>query len=392
MTLMLASVTDADEAEIALARGADIIDLKDPSKGALGALVPAAVRAAVMHVAGRRPVSAVLGDPHMGPQALATAVEAMIATGVDYVKVGLFPGEKREDCIDTLASVARRCKIVGVMFADRGADLSLVSTLAKSGFAGAMLDTAGKDTGRLLDHADIASLRDFVAACRRHDLLSGLAGSLEAPDVSRLLLLAPDYLGFRGALCGAAGRTGRIDREAVTLIRELIPRDTRGAWQRDEPAVDYNVLAARGYAFDPDDGGTTDRVFVRDFVLPVHVGAYVHEHGRPQNVRFNIDVEVMRPRQTVEDMRDVFSYDIIVDGIRIIAAHGHVPLVETLAEEIAALILAQPRAVRATIRIEKLEAGPGCVGVEIRRERPASTAQIHHLFPAARVGGQNAAE
>ena len=57
--------------------------------------------------------------------------------------------------------------------------------------------------------------------------------------------------------------------------------------------VDYRLLAARGYSVDPSSGdAATDRIFVRDFVLPVRIGAYAREREKPQNVRFNVDVKV----------------------------------------------------------------------------------------------------
>src|SRR3954447_6716394 len=96
MTLLLASVTGPDEAALMVAHGADIIDLKDPSNGALGALAPDVVRATVAAVHGRRPVSAVTGNLPMEPEAIVAAVETMARTGVDYVKVGLFPGPERQ--------------------------------------------------------------------------------------------------------------------------------------------------------------------------------------------------------------------------------------------------------------------------------------------------------
>lgn len=386
MTLMLASVTGPAEAEVALAHGADVIDLKDPAKGALGALEPAAVRAAIAAIRGRRPVSAVIGDLPMQPDIIYTAAETMAATGVDYVKAGLFAGEKREACIRALAPLARRVKIVGVMFADNEPDTGLVPLMAECGFAGAMLDTANKRVGRLLDHADLARLGDFVRACRAHGLLSGLAGSLEAPDVPRLLLLAPDYLGFRGALCAAHDRKAGLDPAAVSLIRALIPPDIRGVAERAEPGkADYRLLAARGYSADAVKDGETDRVFVHDLVLPVRIGAYEHEHAAAQSVRFNVDAEIGRSGQPAQDMRDVLSYDIMTDGIRLIAAAGHVPLVETLAERIAAFVLAYPRVLAVTVKVEKLDVGPGRVGVEISRKRPADIAKVYQLYPAARA-------
>ena len=158
-------------------------------------------------------------------------------------------------------------------------------------------------------------------------------GSLEAPDIPRLLLLEPDTLGFRRALC-RNDRAGAIDPDAVALIRGLIPLDPRSAAHRDPHAakVDYRLLAARGYAVEPNrDEGSTDRVLVRDFVLPVRIGAYAHEREKPQKVRFNVDVKVLRPGHAVEDMRDVFSYDLITDGIRVLVAREHFPFVESLA-------------------------------------------------------------
>jgi dihydroneopterin aldolase len=385
MTLLLASVTGPGEADVAVAHGADIVDLKDPARGALGALEPAAVRAAVAAIRGRRPASAVTGDLPMQPDIIYSAAEAMAAAGVDYVKVGLFPGERREDCIRALEPLARRTKLVGVMFADSGADAGLVPLMAEAGFAGAMLDTADKRGGRLLDHADLARLGNFVRACRAHDLLTGLAGSLEAPDVPRLLLLAPDFLGFRGALCAAHDRRAGLDPTAINLIRALIPPDIRGAAAEHEPGkADYRLLAARGYSADAAKDGETDRVFVHDLVLPVRIGAYEHEHAAAQNVRFNVDAEIARAGQPAQDMRDVLSYDIMTDGIRLIAASGHVPLVETLAERIAAFVLGYPRVQRVTVKVEKLDVGPGRVGVEIKRQRPADIAKVYQLYPAAR--------
>jgi dihydroneopterin aldolase len=386
MTLLLASVNGAEEAALARAHGADIIDLKDASKGPLGAVAPDVLRATVAAVGGRRPVSAVTGNLPMAPDVIAAAVESAAQAGVDYVKVGLFPSPRRQECIRALSSPARKTKIIGVMFADGGADQTLVPIMAESGFAGAMLDTAEKSIGRLLDHIDIAALRAFVGLCREHKLMAGLAGSLEAPDVPRLLLLEPDVLGFRGALCVAHDRASRIDPDSIRIIRQLIPFDPRSAASQDPGVmrVDDRLLGAMGYSADPNkDEAATDHIFVRDFVLLARVGAYAREREKPQNVRFNVDVKVRRAHHSVEDMRDVFSYDVITDGIKIIVTQEHIAFLETLAERVAMSALAHPRAVSVMVRVEKLDLGSGGVGVEIVRERPADVAKIHHLYPAS---------
>ena len=74
-----------------------------------------------------------------------------------------------------------------------------------------------------------------------------------------------------------------------------------------------------------------------------------------------------------------------------VAAQEHIALMETLAERIAALILTYPRVASVTVRVEKLDIGPGTVGVEIVRERPVEVAKVHHLYPAAGGGNPRAA-
>jgi dihydroneopterin aldolase len=372
MTKMLASVTGVEEAQIALSGQADIIDLKDPAAGALGAAALPAIRAAVEFVAGRQPVSAVAGDLPMQPDLIRAKAEEIAAAGVDYVKVGFFPSDEGAACAAALAPLGQRVKLVAVLFADLDPDFGLLPVLARHGFHGVMLDTARKGGGRLIDHMTVARIGAFVADAKALGLTTGLAGSLEAPDVPRLLPFSPDFLGFRGALCAASGRTGAIDAGAVAQIRALIPEEA--AAQRSA-GVDYRLLAARGYApdsIDPTLG--TDRIFVRDFVLPVEIGAYSFEHGHTQKVRFDVSADVLRVTERPEDMRHVFSYDIIMDGIRAIVARGHVQLSETLAEQVAALVLESPRVARVRVRVEKLELGPGGVGVEIERKRAASMA------------------
>ncbi|PWB66863.1 MAG: dihydroneopterin aldolase [Bradyrhizobiaceae bacterium] len=382
MTLFLASVTDPAEGEIAAAHGADIVDLTCSTRGAFGAVAPELVCATIAAVAGRRPVSAVAGEPSMDPDTVVAAATRIAEAGADYVKIALCDAPGREGRIRALSPLSARTRLVGVMFADAGFDESLLALLAESGFSGAMLDTAGERGGRLVDRLDIAALAGFVEACRARALMAWLAGSLEPPDVSRLLLIAPDVLGFRGALCAGGDRAARIDPAAVDIVRALIPADARRGPEAARPpaGVDRRLTAARAHPADPPRRETaTDRIFVHDFTCPVRIGAYTRERAKPQQVRFNVDVKVLRPDHAPEDMRDVFSYDIIKDTICMIVNREHIPLVETLAERIAAAILAQPRVVSATVRVEKLEAGPGTVGVEIRRERPVEIAQPHQL-------------
>jgi dihydroneopterin aldolase len=204
MTLLLARVRPSEAAD-AVALGADIVDLEDAS-ATPGALAADAVRAALRAIAGRRPASATVGDLPLEPETLAAAAAAMAAAGVQYVKVGLLPGPRREACVARLAAQARDTRLIAVLFADRETDASalpaLLARLRAAEFAGAMLDTADRGA-RLIDRMDIPALAAFVDGCRANALMAGLAGSLEPPDVPRLLALAPAVLGFGCALPSA---------------------------------------------------------------------------------------------------------------------------------------------------------------------------------------------
>jgi uncharacterized protein (UPF0264 family) len=241
VTGLLASVTSAAEAELALAGGADIIDLKDPSAGALGALPVGTSAEAVRRIDGRRPVSATVGDLPMVPDLVSRSVRELSTLGVDFVKVGLFPGGDRDACLEQLAEqAAAGTRIVIVLFADLGPDFALVDRLADLEFAGVMLDTARKDGGGLRRHLDDDALRRFVLRARGHRLLVGLAGSLDISDVPPLVRLRPDYLGFRGALC-TGGREGRLDPRRLAEIRTILSQCEAG-YQREASAA----MAAAG--------------------------------------------------------------------------------------------------------------------------------------------------
>ena len=222
MTRMLASVTDAAELETAIGAGADIVDLKDPSRGALGALPADQIRFLVDQVAGRRPVSATVGDLPPDTALVASAMRATAATGVDYVKVGFFSGEHLRPCLHAIGELAAERRVVAVLFADCAPPLDDLTPFSEAGLAGVMLDTADKRRGHLLAHATLPQLRRFVAQARSLGLLCGLAGSLRPQDIASLLPLAPDYLGFRGALCLGAHRAQRLDAGRTRAVRQAI--------------------------------------------------------------------------------------------------------------------------------------------------------------------------
>jgi dihydroneopterin aldolase len=112
-------------------------------------------------------------------------------------------------------------------------------------------------------------------------------------------------------------------------------------------------------------------VFVRDLELEANIGVYHREKGQLQPVRINIDLTVEEMDGELGDkLANVVDYGAVVEGVKTILAGGHLNLVETLAEKIAAHCLEDARVKVARVRIEKLKVVPEAqsVGVEIERE------------------------
>jgi 7,8-dihydroneopterin aldolase/epimerase/oxygenase len=114
------------------------------------------------------------------------------------------------------------------------------------------------------------------------------------------------------------------------------------------------------------------RMFLHDLVLPCRIGVYDHERQKTQRVRINVNMRVepdAAPRN--DDIANVLSYEDVLLGIKRLAGGEHINLVETLAEAIAEICLADARVLDVRVMIEKLDVEPGAsVGVEIEHSRP----------------------
>ena len=224
MTGFLASVSSLEEAQLVRSQGADVIDLKNPAKGALGALDEDCVRAIASLPDRSALLSATIGDLPTYAVELEAAVSSMHECGVDIVKVGVFDRALSPFMLPALDRLAGSgVRIVLVFFAELYPGDINFRQLKRGGIAGVMLDTCEKKNGNLRDKLNDETLAEFVNKAGQAGLITGLAGSLTHADIPPLLQINPDYLGFRGALCQQHRRTMSIDSAKVTEIRKSIP-------------------------------------------------------------------------------------------------------------------------------------------------------------------------
>ena len=226
MTLMLANILNPKEAGLVAADGVDLVDFSDPSRGPIGDLPFDVIAKGVKAIAERSRISAALGDPPYKQDALIAHALKLREAGVNAVRFAVSAGDL-DRSEHALKDIADTVDLVGVMFADQKPDFDLIPRLGKIGFKGVLLDVAQKG-GRLFDHVESPKLAEFCGLCGDHNINAALAGSLQAPDVPRLLSFvnrARLILCFRSALRVGGKLSGALDPKKIALIRDLIPRE-----------------------------------------------------------------------------------------------------------------------------------------------------------------------
>jgi (5-formylfuran-3-yl)methyl phosphate synthase len=222
MTQLLISVKNVAEARIALDAGADIIDLKDPNIGALGALDESICLQIVQMINGHKLISATVGEQHSSLNGLISSIEARAAIGVDIIKIAVSSHFYALDFVVEVTKLSHAgIKMVAVFFADEAMDLSLIASLQSAGFYGAMLDTRIKQNDLLTQQTKL-ELQNFVALCEIHHLKSGLAGSLKPQHIETLCEINPTYIGFRGGVCENAIRKSDLSGAKVIEIKNML--------------------------------------------------------------------------------------------------------------------------------------------------------------------------
>ncbi len=222
VTQLLVSVKNLAEAKIALAADVDIIDLKNPADGALGALRDEDIAQIVQFVAGRKPVSATIGNLAMQPELLLEKIQQTQHLNVDIIKIGFHQHTATRDCIAAIGQAQFKTKLVAVLFADELPDTDLIAHLSAANFYGVMLDTQTKGLQALFDYMTKNDIQHFVKLAQAASLLVGLAGKLTKDTINLALNLKPSFIGVRSAVCASEQRQYSIISENIHILKNML--------------------------------------------------------------------------------------------------------------------------------------------------------------------------
>jgi (5-formylfuran-3-yl)methyl phosphate synthase len=229
---LLVSVVDAAEARLALAGGVDVVDVKNPAEGSLGAPSPAVI-AQVRHVVpAEQPLSVAIGDLPSLPGTAALAALGAARAGAAYVKIGLWGPSTTADAAAVLRAAREAvdggAEVVAVAYADAARVPSrplpprdLVTAARDAGVSGCLLDTAVKDGRGLLAWLAADALAEMVAEAHTAGLEMALAGELRAEDLPTVRATGADIAGVRSAACRDGRRTAPLDPARIARLRAV---------------------------------------------------------------------------------------------------------------------------------------------------------------------------
>jgi len=235
---LLVSVVNEEEVAAAVEGGADIIDVKNPREGTLGGNFPHVIRRVRKHTPPALEVSATIGDVPNLPGTVSLAALGASICGVQYIKVGLFGLQNPHDALFLLEQVCRAARehdpgirIIAAGYADADKinalpPLQLPAVATDAGVDGCLLDTVSKNDGTLLTKQEDVQLHDFVSKCHRANLLCAVAGSLSLMDIPHICKFGADIVGVRTAACRGDRVNGRVDRQKVQQLKEVIALNT----------------------------------------------------------------------------------------------------------------------------------------------------------------------
>lgn len=235
LTLLLVSPRDVEEALAAVRGGADILDIKNPEEGSLGANFPWVIAKVRRSVPSKVPISAAIGDFPNLPGSAALAAFGALRAGANIIKVGLKGPKDLESASYLVKQVVKAvkgadgsAKVAVCAYGDfrRSGTINpmfIPEIVSRCGADVAMIDTAIKDGRPLTDFLRREDIEDFVNAAHSRGLWASLAGSLGPEEVEVLRSLNPDVIGVRGAVCeGGDRKNGRISERLVRRLKDLL--------------------------------------------------------------------------------------------------------------------------------------------------------------------------
>ncbi len=232
---LLVSPRSFEEARAAILGRADIIDVKNPAEGSLGANFPWVIRDVIQLVKQNPNIesSAAIGDVPNLPGTVSLAALGLASLGIDYVKIGLYgPNSEKKvafllkNAVKGIREFYSSIKIVAVGYADYyklGTSINpllLPRIAADAGCDIVMVDTNIKDGTSLLKNMKWSEIEQFRDAGIHAGLKIALAGSLSVEDCLTLKKLAPDIIGVRSAVCENFDRNlGSIQEKLVANLK-----------------------------------------------------------------------------------------------------------------------------------------------------------------------------
>ena len=230
---LLVSPINLEEAKAAYNGGADIIDVKNPKEGSLGANFPWVIRSVKEAMGPKTPVSATIGDMNYKPGTASLAALGAAVSGADYVKVGLYDVQTTEQAIDMVEHVVKSVKdydpskkVVISGYADYKRINSiplreLPPICADCGADVVMMDTGIKDGRSTFEFMTNEELSQFVESARDLGLVTAIAGNIKFEDIEAINQIGPDIIGIRGCVCGG-DRNSTIQQKLVEELKSMM--------------------------------------------------------------------------------------------------------------------------------------------------------------------------
>lgn len=231
---VLISVTNLKEAIDALNADVDIIDVKNPLEGALGANFPWVLINVKKYVEEKAEVSATLGDLPYLPGTASLAALGAASCGVDYVKVGLFGPRSLKEAFKMIKVISKslkgyRSKVIAAGYADYFKygcvnPLMLPKCVANANGAGILIDVKEKNENGLFNYYNFDQLKKFVKEAHEYGLIVALAGHLGINDVAKVYELGADIIGVRRSVCRMINNEVKLDKDLVKEFINIVRR------------------------------------------------------------------------------------------------------------------------------------------------------------------------